>query len=275
MSKSSGEVEISTAEAQPASLTAGTSVPVGATIRTGTNGRVLLTRGEESMLVSPNSIVGIPKEKSEGMATTIVQQAGSVLLKVEKRDVKHFEVETPYLAAVVKGTEFRVTVAAAASYVDVLAGKVEVSDFKSGQFALLSPGQTATASQGAGGLSLSGSGSFAPIQQGTPRRPPAQLLPAADQRPAPEPRANPQGIRVASVPVVSEPALPAASAAKQTGWLTGLFGWGQSGAARHAGRNDDLALMLAVPGGIGVVVAIASAFGRRRRKERNGGAPNH
>ena len=85
----------------------------GDTIRTGRNGRVLLVRGEETILISPNSVIGLPTEKKDGLATTILQQAGSILLEVEKRNVKHFEVETPYLAAVVKGTQFRVSVNAA------------------------------------------------------------------------------------------------------------------------------------------------------------------
>ena len=71
---------------------------------------MLLVRGEETILISPNSVIGVPAEKKDGMSTTIVQQAGSILLEVEKRNVKHFEVETPYLAAVVKGTQFSVTV---------------------------------------------------------------------------------------------------------------------------------------------------------------------
>ena len=104
----------------------------GDTIRTGRNGRVLLMRGEETIMIAPNSVVGLPAEKKEGLSTTIMQQAGSILLEVEKRNVKHFEVETPYLAAVVKGTQFRVTVNAAATSVDVVRGQVEVADFKSG-----------------------------------------------------------------------------------------------------------------------------------------------
>ncbi len=83
----------------------------------------------------------LPAEKKEGLATTITQQAGSILLEVEKKNVKHFEVETPYLAAVVKGTQFRVTVSASGATVDVTRGQVEVSDFKSGQIAMVMPGQ--------------------------------------------------------------------------------------------------------------------------------------
>jgi FecR protein len=168
--KSSGEVWMTTSGAQPVSLRPEEVLKPGDTIRTGRNGRVLLVRGEETILVSPNSVVGLPAEKKEGLPTTIVQQAGSILLEVERRNVKHFEVETPYLAAVVKGTQFRVSVNAAGTRVDVLRGQVEVADFKSGQIAQVMPGQAAMAFvHGKPGLSLSGSGTFNPIEQGKPR----------------------------------------------------------------------------------------------------------
>jgi ferric-dicitrate binding protein FerR (iron transport regulator) len=168
---SSGDVWVTHAGAQQAALTDRVTLKAGDTIRTGQTGRVLLTRGEESILISPNSVIGIPNGQINGMSTTIIQQAGSILLEVEKRNVKHFEVETPYLAAVVKGTNFRVTVNKNDANLDVLRGQVEVTDFKSGQIATVLPGQTASMSvQGQGGLSLSGSGTLSPIQQGAPRQ---------------------------------------------------------------------------------------------------------
>ncbi|HEY7843965.1 MAG TPA: FecR family protein, partial [Bradyrhizobium sp.] len=170
VSKSSGEVWISTTGAQPASLKQEDNLKPGDTIRTGRNGRVLLVRGEETILIAPNSVIGVPTEKTDGLSTTILQQAGSILLEVEKKNVKHFEVETPYLAAVVKGTQFSVTVNAVSTSVDVKRGQVEVSDFKSGQIAQVMPGQVATSfANGKAGLSLSGSGIFNPIEQGRPR----------------------------------------------------------------------------------------------------------
>ncbi len=170
VSKSSGEVWIMNGEVQQASLKPEDNLKPGDTIRTGRNGRVLLVRGEESILVAPNSVVGLPAEPKEGLSTTIVQKAGSILLEVEKRNVKHFEVETPYLAAVVKGTQFKVSVNAASTSVEVTRGQVEVTDFKSGQIAQVMPGQKATAFEhGKAGLSLSGSGTFNPIEQGKPR----------------------------------------------------------------------------------------------------------
>jgi hypothetical protein len=170
VSKSSGDVWVTTTGAAQVSLKQEDGLKPGDTIRTGRNGRVLLVRGEESILISPNSVIGVPAEKKDGMSTTILQQAGSILLEVEKKNVKHFEVETPYLAAVVKGTQFSVTVDGASTRVDVRRGQVEVSDFKSGQIALVLPGQAATSFEhGTPGLSLSGSGTFNPIEQGKPR----------------------------------------------------------------------------------------------------------
>jgi hypothetical protein len=170
VSKSSGEVWVTTTGAAPASLTREDSLKPGDTIRTGRNGRVLLVRGEETILIAPNSVIGVPTEKKDGLSTTILQQAGSILLDVERRNVKHFEVETPYLAAVVKGTQFSVTVNAGNTRVDVSRGQVEVADFKSGQVAQVLPGQAATSfADGKPGLSLSGSGTFNPIEQGRPR----------------------------------------------------------------------------------------------------------
>ena len=168
--KFSGDVWTTNGDVQQASLNVEDVLLPGNTIRTGRNGRALLVRGEESILIAPNSVVGLPAEKKEGLATTIKQQAGSILLEVEKKNVQHFEVETPYLAAVVKGTQFRVTVTASGAKVDVVRGQVQVSDFRTGQVAQVMPGQHATTySNGNAGLSLGGMGTLAPIEHGQPR----------------------------------------------------------------------------------------------------------
>jgi hypothetical protein len=178
VSKSSGDVWVTTTSADAVSLKQEDVLKPGDTIRTGRNGRVLLARGEETILIAPNSVIGLPTEKKDGLSTTILQQAGSILLDVEKRNVKHFEVETPYLAAVVKGTQFAVTVNAASTSVEVRRGQVEVSDFKSGQIAQVMPGQVATAfAHGKPGLSLSGTGQLHPIEHGQPRASSIERIP--------------------------------------------------------------------------------------------------
>lgn len=232
LSKSSGEVWTVTPGAQLASLSQQTDLHPGDTIRTGRNGRVMLVRGEESILIAPNSAITIPAAASDGLSTTIVQQAGSILLEVEKRNVRHFEVETPYLAAVVKGTQFRVSVSATGTSVNVLRGQVQVADFKSGQIAQVMPGQAATSyAQGKIGLALSGSGTFNPIEQGKPRTPSIErLMVPKNGLTAPRNAANgmqvhPVGeIKAATNALPATVAAPTAAAAATPGPATSLPG---------------------------------------------------
>jgi len=171
VSKLSGDAFLTTSAGQQTTLSEGAVLNPGNHISTGQNGRVLLVRGQETILIASNSVIGIPTDVTQGMSTTIHQWAGSIRLAVEKRNEKHFEVITPYLAAVVRGTQFRVTVNKDDTSVEVLRGQVEVTDFKSGQYALVLPGQAAKVlAQGSAGLSLSGSGTLNPIQQGAPRK---------------------------------------------------------------------------------------------------------
>jgi hypothetical protein len=171
VAKVSGEAWVGAGGVQQASVSQQGNLRPGDAVRTGRNGRVLLVRGAESILISPNSAISLPETGRPGMSS-VIQQAGSILLEVEKRNVQHFEVETPYLAAVVKGTRFRVSLEGGRARVDVLRGQVQVADFRSGQFALVLPGQSARASFGqTTGLRLSGQGVPSPIEQGAPRAP--------------------------------------------------------------------------------------------------------
>jgi FecR protein len=169
--RSSGEVWIGQVGVQPVALTPAAVLNPGDRVRTGPNGRVLLVRGVETILISPNSTIGMPAESRDG-TTTIFQESGSILLEVEKKAQNHFEVETPYLVAVVKGTQFQVSVDRSGSKVDVISGQVEVADLRSGQVALVLPGQIArVAGDGSPGLSLSGTGILNQIKEGQPRAP--------------------------------------------------------------------------------------------------------
>ncbi|CAN7194625.1 FecR family protein [Bosea sp. LjRoot9] len=187
IAKVSGEAWVSGSGVQPASAAQQAELRPGDSIRTGRNGRVLLVRGAESILISANSAISLPEAGRPGMST-VIQQAGSILLEVEKRNVQHFEVETPYLAAVVKGTRFSVSLQGGQAKVDVVRGQVQVSDFRSGQFALVLPGQSARASFGqVPGLQLSGQGTLARVEQGTPQaaRVAPLAVPGGGLRPAP------------------------------------------------------------------------------------------
>src|SRR5215475_239996 len=65
VSKSSGEVWVATSGVQPASLTSQATLKPGDQIRTGRNGRVLLVRGQETILIAPNSAITLPETQKD------------------------------------------------------------------------------------------------------------------------------------------------------------------------------------------------------------------
>src|SRR5690606_9806762 len=65
---------------------------------------------------------------------------------VERRNVQHFSVQTPYLAAVVKGTRFTVVVDGRSARVNVERGVVQVQDTGNDLVTDIRPGQQAVVS---------------------------------------------------------------------------------------------------------------------------------
>lgn len=155
VARSSGPVWIGAEGAQKISLGPADDLPGGATITTGASGRVLLTRNKEVMTIGPNAVVTIPADNLFGF-TTILQQAGQIEFDVEKRNVRHFAVETPFLAAVVKGTHFVVSVNRTGAKVSVSRGRVGVTDEATGQQSDILPGQSARVSSASSGLVVTG-----------------------------------------------------------------------------------------------------------------------
>lgn len=126
----------------------GVVIPSKAWISTGPRGRVTLTRGEESLSLSPNTLGSVvTHEGIFSRKTEVVQQTGEIALDIEKRSSPHTYVHTPFLAAVVKGTTFTVTVTQQEASVAVESGLVQVSSFTGGETADVGPGQQATVDQ--------------------------------------------------------------------------------------------------------------------------------
>lgn len=118
----------------------GQKLRAGDVIRTGSRGRAVVTRGDQYMVVAANSHIKLANPETDGVLTQVFNYLGNVLFKVDKRKTKHFGVETPYMAAVVKGTTFNVTVGAEGSTVQVTEGAVEVATLDGGAVELLRPG---------------------------------------------------------------------------------------------------------------------------------------
>ncbi|MBC2777838.1 FecR family protein [Parasphingopyxis marina] len=128
--------------------TRGSMLYSGDIVATGDRGRAVVTRGEEYMIVSPGTRLRLPGDTRAGGITRIIEEVGNVVYNVQRRNHEHFGVETPYLAAVVKGTTFSVTVGPEGSSVQVLEGLVEVSTLDGGATQLVEPGSVALVAAG-------------------------------------------------------------------------------------------------------------------------------
>jgi len=142
----SGEVRFVDQEKGAQAAAAGTIMDAGDRLATGADGRVVIMRGEERITVSPSSEMALPVKNDGPYSTRILQNLGTILLKVQKQPNQHFEVQTPYMAAVVKGTTFTVSVGNKGAAVHVVEGAVQVADLAGQQVQLIRPGQTATRS---------------------------------------------------------------------------------------------------------------------------------
>lgn len=138
-----GDVLVQKPGADWRKLSVGDMVSVGQRLRTGRTGELILARDEERVTMTPNSVLEVQPSGS-GMVTSLFQKAGTMMFKVRKKARKHFEVRTPYLVAVVKGTQFTVTVHDKGGAVHVTEGLVEVADFASQNKVMVHPGKTAS-----------------------------------------------------------------------------------------------------------------------------------
>ena len=122
----------------------GTVLQPGASVTTGHGGRAVLVRGEEFVTVAADAKLRLPPAEQAGGVVQWLQDWGASLFRVEKKTNPHFGVETPYLAAVVKGTTFRVTVSGKGAMLQVVEGAVEVATLDGAAHELLRPGMVAS-----------------------------------------------------------------------------------------------------------------------------------
>lgn len=167
ISESSGTVNV----LRPGVTEAGTrgkALKAGDVIATGKAGRAVLVRGGEYLVVSANSRIAIAQPKS-GSMTQIVQSFGNAVFKIQKKTTPHFAVQTPYLAAVVKGTTFSVTVEEGGASVQVTEGRVEVSTTDGGASHLVVPGEIGLVRSGMPGRLMIKGDDTKTIDSPTPR----------------------------------------------------------------------------------------------------------
>ncbi|MFY8048447.1 MAG: FecR domain-containing protein, partial [Erythrobacter sp.] len=142
VSEAKGVVTVIDAKGQrPAK--AGMQLASGATIRTDARASAVLVRGKEFVTLRQNAQLRIAPAVRERGVIQILQDYGSALFNIGKQPNPHFGVETPYLAAVVKGTTFVITVSPEGASLQVTEGAVETSTLDRGVSELIRPGAVA------------------------------------------------------------------------------------------------------------------------------------
>jgi len=148
-----GNAQVKTGDAWR-TLKRGDMVEPGSQVKTGAAGRLILVRPGDSLDVAPDSEFKVPKAadaSKDRPATHISQSRGTILFKITTRPENPFTVETPYLAAVIKGTTFTVSVERDDAALHVSKGAVQVASVLTGQTVLVGPGQTAAVNARNGG----------------------------------------------------------------------------------------------------------------------------
>ncbi|MEO6013508.1 MAG: FecR family protein [Devosia sp.] len=139
-------------------LKRGAVVPDTRVIRTLKNGFVTFERGEETIELASNTQIQIFDKAGSKPFTTVKQYFGTVAVEAEVKNVQHFAVQTPYLAAVVKGTRFTVTSQDGGASVTVQRGHVEVEDRADGDHVIVAARQSVSLETNVGSLVVAGSG---------------------------------------------------------------------------------------------------------------------
>jgi hypothetical protein len=138
----SGDARVVHAGLQPVSLKANLRLAPGDVVMTGATGRATLVHDADYIVVAPRSELRLPTEAQPTGFTRVIQNLGTMLFKVQHTGVPHFAVDTPMLAAVVKGTTFTVVVDKDRSAVQVTQGVVQVTALDGGMSRLVEGGRT-------------------------------------------------------------------------------------------------------------------------------------
>lgn len=132
---------------QVSSVSQGKQYKLPIEIETGANDSATFALVNSVIEVSPNSLMRIvaPESRDVGVVQRVLQQAGSSLFRVHRGTMDRFQVETPFLVSVVKGTVFHVLVRDDGATVSLQEGRLQVNSLDAQQTVDLAPGDVAFA----------------------------------------------------------------------------------------------------------------------------------
>jgi hypothetical protein len=115
-----------------------------AVVSTGDGGSIKLRQGETLVSVASNTALEFYSGPEVGsLLQRVVQNQGSAFYDVAPRESNKLRVETPYLVAVIKGTEFDVTIAAETTSISLFEGRLQIEAPDIGDIVQLFEGQIA------------------------------------------------------------------------------------------------------------------------------------
>ena len=128
----------------------GSTLDLPAAIRTGADGSIDLRQGETTIGIGPDSQLDFPAPAAGvGAIDRVVQPGGNAYYSVGPRGKNRLRVETPYLVAVIKGTQFNVAVTPDSSTISLHEGRLEVLATEAGIAAVeLNAGEVAIRRRG-------------------------------------------------------------------------------------------------------------------------------
>jgi hypothetical protein len=145
--QSAGDVSVTTGDDLRVAATPRLALDEGTRVATGANARAVLYRGQEQITLQPLSQLVLTRTSPS--ETKVLQATGTALYTIGKKAAPHFQVDTPTLAAVVKGTSFSVAVNRTHSDVSVTEGAVQVATLAGSAVTLIRSGMSATVSAAA------------------------------------------------------------------------------------------------------------------------------
>ncbi len=121
-----GRVDVTMA-GRPVAVRPDSTILLPARIVTGHDGRLGMTQAGTNITVSSDTDVEIPAEAADGnLVARLVQHQGNVFYDVAPRDLGKLRVETPFLVAVIKGTQFNVAVQSDSTTISLFEGRLEI-----------------------------------------------------------------------------------------------------------------------------------------------------
>ena len=153
-------------------ITPGMALPDNSWVNTGKRGRLTIQKDTNVVNLNPGTLAGINELGGNLDKTVIAQQTGSVTLDLVHKSAPWMTVQTPFLAAVVKGTKFSVTIGKTDAIVDVSRGRVGVTDPRRGETVDIVTGQKAQVdATSAHPMKVAGAGKIEPVRSVQPTAP--------------------------------------------------------------------------------------------------------